>query len=70
MGDIPAEDLRVSAYPNRQAGGQHVGISTGVEIEHIPTGTVARCRTARSQHTNKQIAMDMILSALTHPRFG
>lgn len=70
MSDIPAEDLRVSAYPDRQAGGQHVGISTGVEIEHIPTGTVARCRAARSQHTNKLIAMEMILAALTHPRFG
>lgn len=60
----------MSPYPKRQQGGQQVGTESGVEIEHIPTGTVARCRTARSQHTNRLIAMDMILAALTHPRFG
>lgn len=69
MSDIPAEDLRISPWPPSQQGGQHVGISSGVEIEHLPTGTVARVTTARSQHTNKAIAMDMILVALTHPRF-
>lgn len=67
--EIPAADLRVRAWPPSDRGGQHVGISSGVEIEHIPTGTVARVCTARSQHTNKTIAMDMILAALTHPRF-
>lgn len=69
MSDIPQEDLRISAYPPADRGGQHVGVSTGVEVEHIPTGTVARCLAAHSQHTNKLIAMDMILAALTHPRF-
>lgn len=69
MSDIPAEDLRISPWPPRQQGGQHVGISIGVEIEHLPTSTVARVNAGRSQHTNKEIAMDMILAALTHPRF-
>lgn len=70
MSEIPATDLRISPWPPRQQGGQHVGTPTGVEIEHLPTGTLARCTTGRSQHTNRTIAMDMILAALTHPRFA
>ena len=69
MSEIPASDLRISTYPPSDRGGQHVGVSTGVEIEHIPTGTVARCLAVHSQHTNKLIALDMIMSAITHPRF-
>lgn len=41
----------------------------GVEVEHLPSGTIARVCSNRSQHINRTIAMDMILSALTHPRF-
>ncbi len=70
MTDIPPEDLRVSSYPLRPPGGQQAGTTPmGVEIEHLPSGTVARVCTGRSQHTNRIVAMDMILSALTHPKF-
>lgn len=66
---IPAEDLKFETYDPRPPGGQRVGVSHGVKITHLPTGTVAVCMTARSQFRNKAIAMDMILAALTHPDF-
>lgn len=67
---IPAEELRVALWPPRPLGGQQVGSGpTGVEIEHLPTGTMARACAHRSQHINRMIAMDMILAAITHPRF-
>lgn len=64
---IPPEHLKVSTYPERPKGGQHVGIDYGVKIEHIPTGIIAIVNTGRSQHKNRAIAMDMILAAITHP---
>lgn len=67
---IPPEDLLVELWPPRQRGGQTVGnIHTGVKVTHIPSDTVAVCTSARSQHVNKQIAIEMIESAVTHPRF-
>jgi peptide chain release factor 1 len=66
---IPPEDLRVTTYPERPRGGQHAGTDTGIKVEHLPTGTVAIVNIGRSQFTNRTIAMDMILSAITHPRF-
>lgn len=65
---IPPEDLKVEAYSRIPPGGQHVGITIGVKVEHIPTGTIAICQTFRSQHRNKIIAMHMIEAALTHPK--
>ena len=67
---IPVADLRVEVWPPRERGGQHVGTtSRGVRIEHLPTGTVAIVTEARSQHVNRAVAMDMIMAALTNPKF-
>lgn len=66
---IPPDDLRISPWPPGTVGGQHVGVPVGIQIEHRPTGTIARVCTNRSQHINKMIAMDMILTAITHPKF-
>lgn len=67
---IPANHLRVSSYPERPKGGQHVGDGPyGVRIEHIDSGLVACCMTSRSQHKNREIAMHMIEAALTHPKW-
>jgi protein subunit release factor A len=66
--DIPAEDLKIEAWPPRGQGGQQVGSPNGVKVTHLPTGTVAIVDCGRSQHTNRIIAMDMILAALTHPK--
>ena len=50
-------------------GGQHVGGHSGVRATHEPTGIMAYVNIGRSQHVNKMIAEDMILTALTHPKF-
>lgn len=66
--EIPAEHLRITAYPDRGKGGQHVGTASGVMIEHLPTGIAAVVYCERPQHSNKSIAIDMIMAALTNPR--
>lgn len=62
------EDLKVEVM-RRPPGGQHVGTETGIRITHLPTGLMAECKTERSQHRNRRIAMDMILGGLTSPYF-
>ncbi len=70
-GLIKPEDLSVEAWPPRKPpGGQHVGTGpSGIKVTHIPTGIEACVDIGKSQHTNRCIAIDMIESALTHPRF-
>ncbi|MBD9455913.1 peptide chain release factor-like protein [Rhizobium sp. RHZ02] len=72
MSDIPADDLKIEVWPIpgiHERGGQHVGVCSGVRITHIPSNIQAYVDIGRSQHINKMIAMDMILAAITHPRF-
>ena len=66
---IPAEDLKITSWPDRKTGGQHVGAPNGVRVEHIPTGLVAIVDCDSSQHRNRSIAMDMILGGLTSPHY-
>ena len=66
--EINPDDLKVEVIRPTQ-GGQHVGSYQGIKITHIPSGLTAMCDTERSQHRNKQIAMDMILGGLTSPSY-
>jgi protein subunit release factor A len=66
---IPPEDIKIEPWPARQRGGQHVGTETGIKVTHLPSGVEAVVNIGRSQFDNRNIAMDMILAALTHPRF-
>lgn len=69
---ISAEDLKVEVWPIEgidQRGGQHVGGNSGVRVTHLPSGVTAYVKTRNSQHNNREIAMDMILAAITHPKF-
>jgi protein subunit release factor A len=67
---IDPADVKVEHWPPRQKGGQHVGVSpAGVKVTHLPTGIEAFVDIGRSQFINREIAMDMVLAALTHPRF-
>lgn len=66
--DMPIEDLKIEAIRRSLgAGGQHVGAESCVRVTHLPTGLTAECKTERSQHRNKEIALDMIRGGLTSP---
>ena len=63
--EIKASDFKIESFKSSGPGGQHVNTTdSAVRITHLPTNTIVKCQSQRSQLKNREIAMAIMRSKL------
>lgn len=63
--DVKDGDIEMETFMSGGPGGQHQNkTASGVRLRHLPTGIAVECRTERSQHKNRKMALSMLKAKL------
>ncbi|HXE95861.1 MAG TPA: peptide chain release factor-like protein [Dongiaceae bacterium] len=63
--EIKESDISIDFFRASGPGGQHRNTTdSGVRIRHLPTGIVVQATESRSQHRNREVALERLSAAL------